>query len=83
MFPPDSPPPTKYRRTSVKKPSSYTSEDKGTTLWVRALQILFVLVGVGGIAYFIISAPKEKPLICDRSTTAGRSSLTAFGSCAR
>lgn len=86
MFPPETPPPSKYRSvkqqttTPVFKPNV---KEETTPLWIRTLQIFFVLAGIGVIGWILFSAPEEGKLVCDKSKLLGRNSLISFGSCTK
>ncbi|MDD4615745.1 MAG: hypothetical protein PHW76_01305 [Alphaproteobacteria bacterium] len=75
MFPPETPPPSKFRRA---KPAPVKKESN--KLFVRTVQVLFIVLGISIIVAIIAQNPKGKHLICDR-TTMRRNSLTSFGSC--
>jgi hypothetical protein len=77
MFPPDSPPPSKYQHR--KRPTPIKKEE-GTPILIRVLQIVFILFGIGAIAGMVLFGPKQKHLICDKNMQV-HGSLTAFGSC--
>lgn len=77
MFPPESPPPSKYR---PKKPAKAPPQKKEAP-WLRiVLQVLFIFIAVGILVALVLYGPKKKNIVCDRNAQA-QGSLTAFGSC--
>jgi hypothetical protein len=77
MFSPETPPHSKYHRTTPAP-----KKDELDLWWLkRIFQILFIVAGVAAIAVMIIYGPKQKNLVCDKSLGTRGSSLIGFGSC--
>ena len=80
MFPPESPPPTKYQHVKLPPPPPQkNNKEKG---WVtRFLQVSFIILGIAAIVILIVFNPRQKTLVCDKSLRDFKNPLTAFGSC--
>ncbi|MFA4994828.1 MAG: hypothetical protein WC521_05955 [Bdellovibrionales bacterium] len=76
MFSPDTPPPSKYRRTSS------APKKKGMDFsWINKILVgLFIIICTAAIAWIIVLSPAKKELVCNRAMQTSLS-LISFGSC--